>query len=182
MLPSRISNELRFSRENLSTFKGLKRAVMRIDSDYWRHVQDGKNKSRQFRSLQDHNSKLLCTEPNKFLTPKRTNIVERSARERAKYPLPKNPPPRLPLTPPSSMTILGPDGRLTPLERQHCLDLGLCMCCGLTGHLARNCPKQINKNIPTMEARGTIVDASNPLSETPKNCKAVHPFPREATA
>ena len=50
-LPSRISDELHFSKEDLSTFKGLKRAVIRIDSDYWRHVQDGKNKSQQFRSF-----------------------------------------------------------------------------------------------------------------------------------
>jgi len=33
-LPSRISDELCFSREDLSIFEGLKRAVMRIDSNY----------------------------------------------------------------------------------------------------------------------------------------------------
>jgi len=93
VLPPRISDELRFSREDLSTFEGLKRAVMRIDSDYWRRVQDGKNKSRQLRSLQDHNSKLPRTEPNRSLTPERTNVVERPARERAKYSLPEISPP-----------------------------------------------------------------------------------------
>jgi len=181
-LPSRISDELHFSREDLSTFEGLKRAVMRIDSDYWRRVQDGKNKSRQLRSLQDHNSKLPRTEPNKSLTPERTNVVKRPARERAKYSLPEISLPRPPLTPSPSATILGPDGRLTPLECQRHLDMGLCMRCGSTGYLARSCPKQNNRNIPTMEAQGAIVDASIPLLETPKNCEAVHSFPRGATA
>jgi len=119
-LPSRISDELRFSREDLSTFEGLKRAVMRIDSDYWRCVQDGKNKSCQFRTFQDHFSKLPCTELNKTPTPERTNVSERPARERGKFTLPENSPPRLPRPSPSPAppaTILGPDGRLTPSER-----------------------------------------------------------------
>jgi len=79
VLLSRISDELRFSREDLSTFEGLKRAVMRINSNYWRCIQDEKNKSQQFRSFQDHNSKLPCTELSKFLTPERTNVVKHPA-------------------------------------------------------------------------------------------------------
>jgi len=42
-LPPRISDELYFSRKDLSTFEGLKRTVMRIDSDYWRCIQERKN-------------------------------------------------------------------------------------------------------------------------------------------
>jgi len=44
-LPARISKELHFSREDLFMFESLKRVVMRIDSDYWRHAQDRKNKT-----------------------------------------------------------------------------------------------------------------------------------------
>jgi len=43
-LLSRINNELYFSKENLSIFEGLKRTVMRIDNNYWRHIQDEKNR------------------------------------------------------------------------------------------------------------------------------------------
>jgi len=43
ILSSRISKEFHFSREDLFTFEGLKRVVMRINNDYWRHVQKGKN-------------------------------------------------------------------------------------------------------------------------------------------
>ena len=37
-IPPRISKELCYSKEDLSTFKGLKRAVLKIDSDHWRRV------------------------------------------------------------------------------------------------------------------------------------------------
>ena len=43
-IPPRISEELRYSKEDLSTFEGLKRAVLKIDSDYWRRISDDKQK------------------------------------------------------------------------------------------------------------------------------------------
>ena len=148
-LPTRISEELHFSREDLSTFEGLKRAVMRIDSDYWRHVQDGKNKTRLARSLQDHIPRPFQAEPSKPQPSERSNTPERPNRDKPRAPFPSSTPP-VPLPLPSS--ILGPDGRLTPLERQHRLDLGLCMRCRLSGYLARNCPRQSTRNRLTMEA------------------------------
>ena len=36
---------------------------------------------------------------------------------------------------------LGRDGKLTSEERQHRFDKGLCMFCGASGHLAKECPK-----------------------------------------
>ena len=36
---------------------------------------------------------------------------------------------------------LGQDGKLTSEERQHRFDKGLCMFCGASGHLAKECPK-----------------------------------------
>jgi len=36
-LPTHIRDELHFSHEDISSFEGLKRAVMRIDNNYWRH-------------------------------------------------------------------------------------------------------------------------------------------------
>jgi len=33
-IPDHIHDELRFSHEDISTFEGLKRAVMRIDNDF----------------------------------------------------------------------------------------------------------------------------------------------------
>ena len=43
-LLSRIRDELHFSHENISSFKGLKKAVLRIDNDFWKRQQENKNK------------------------------------------------------------------------------------------------------------------------------------------
>jgi len=37
-IPSHICNELRFTHEDVSLFEGFKRAVMKIDNNYWRRV------------------------------------------------------------------------------------------------------------------------------------------------
>lgn len=54
MVPTRISNKLRFSKEDLSTFEGYKQAIMRIDNNYWKKVQDEKNKVKLAHTLQQH--------------------------------------------------------------------------------------------------------------------------------
>ena len=36
---------------------------------------------------------------------------------------------------------LGKDGKLTPQECQCCMDNSLCLFCGKTGHIAKECPK-----------------------------------------
>ena len=36
---------------------------------------------------------------------------------------------------------LGKDGKLTPQEHQRCMDNSLCLFCGKTGHIAKECPK-----------------------------------------
>jgi len=36
VLPNQIQDELHYSQKDISTFEGLKRAVMRIDNDYWK--------------------------------------------------------------------------------------------------------------------------------------------------
>jgi hypothetical protein len=40
-------------------------------------------------------------------------------------------------------SVLGPDGRLSAIERQRRFDLRLCFYCGLDGHTARDCPKSV---------------------------------------
>jgi len=43
-IPNCIRDELRFSHEDVLTFEGLKRAVMRIDNDFWKRHQEEKHK------------------------------------------------------------------------------------------------------------------------------------------
>ena len=52
-----------------------------------------------------------------------------------------------------SIAKLSPDGHLTPVECQCCMSLGLCMHCGQSGHLARNCPKQNSRPINIVEGQ-----------------------------
>ena len=51
---ARISEELCYSREDLSSFEGYKRAVLRINNNFWRQIQDEKNKARIAHTLQHH--------------------------------------------------------------------------------------------------------------------------------
>ena len=51
---ARISKELCFSKEDLSTFEEYKWAVLKIDNDHWKRVQEEKNRQRLAHTLQDH--------------------------------------------------------------------------------------------------------------------------------
>jgi len=53
-IPDRIRDELRFSHEDVSTFEGLKRAVMRIDNDFWKRQQEEKHKFQALRATQGY--------------------------------------------------------------------------------------------------------------------------------
>jgi len=53
-IPDHIHDELRFSHENVSTFEGLKRAVMRIDNDFWKCQQEEKHKFQALRAIQGY--------------------------------------------------------------------------------------------------------------------------------
>jgi len=57
----RICDKLRFTHEELLSFKGFKRVVLKINNDYWKRIQDDKNKQRSTQPAQMYpqkNSKL----------------------------------------------------------------------------------------------------------------------------
>ena len=56
-------------------------------------------------------------------------------------PTPKGKAPENPKSGPDLTGKLGKDGKLTPQERQRCMDNSLCLFCGKTGHIAKECPK-----------------------------------------
>jgi len=86
--------------------------------------------------------------------------------------------------PSSSTTVsfLGPDGRLTPAERQRRMNMGLCMRCSQLGHLARSCPKQMNQSSEGINAHASHVDYPTDPLGFPKNDAAVTSYPGELTA
>ena len=56
-IPTRICDKLRYSQEDMSSFEGFKRVVLRIDNDHWKRIQDNKNKSRTNRFPSYHTLK-----------------------------------------------------------------------------------------------------------------------------
>ena len=164
----------------MSTLEGLKRAVIRIDSDYWRRVQDGKNRSHLARPPQD--SSLRSNKPDypKSTTVNRLPPPERPVRDQPRlYPSSIPAPMQLFSSP---VSPLGSDRHLTPTEHQHCMDLGLCLHYSQLGHLARNFPKQATRNLPTTEAHRALIDLLPLFPELPKNKTAALPIPRRMTA
>jgi len=150
-IPARISEELHYSREDLSSFEGYKRAVLRINNNFWRQIQDEKNKARIARTLQHHLPKPPRTENAHFTPDSRPPPPERAppGRPREDTQLVSS---AILENPPSSSNILGPDGRLTIEERTCRMNLGLCLRCSQSGHLARLCPKQAGRGTGPMGA------------------------------
>ena len=54
---------------------------------------------------------------------------------------PKGKAPEKPKPDPDLTRKLGKDGKLTPQERQCCMDNSLCLFCAKMGHIAKECPK-----------------------------------------
>ena len=150
-LPLCMRDKLRFSHENVLFFKGLKRAILRINNNYWKHQLENKNKSQTTCTLQIYPSKNLCLNPSRpSSTPERITNSDRWSQKgpRSLFPLLPTHPENLPLL---GSNILGLDGQLTLVEWQHYLLLGLCMYCGQTGHLAWACPRQSIRNLMLVE-------------------------------
>ena len=85
-------------------------------------------------------------------------------------------------SPSSTSSILGPDGWLTPIERQCRMNLGLCMCCGQSSYLARSCPKQAYQSSGLIKVCTSYINQSVDSLELSKNNLAVTSHPRESTA
>ncbi|KIJ35338.1 hypothetical protein M422DRAFT_262508 [Sphaerobolus stellatus SS14] len=58
-------------------------------------------------------------------------------------------------------THLGPDGRLTDTERKRHIDAGLCIVCGLKGHVAKDC----NKARWNSQASGSSSNTNHPAAK-----------------
>jgi Domain of unknown function (DUF4939) len=195
-IPTRISDELKYSREDTSTFEGFKKAVMKIDNDYWKKKQDDANKRRMMQALQTRFGKSVPKpDPKKFSGPPRppmhpsqpSSSQQPSSSNNKSRPKPNNFRPNIskPYTPPvassssSSSFVprtdhLGPDGKLTATEKQRRIDRGLCLLCGQKGHLVRECPRS-NRTPPSNppnnapKARAVKAEPEAEASARPKN-------------
>ena len=182
-LPNRIRDELRFCHEDTSTFEGLKRAVLRIDNNYWKRSSNEDGKHRTIHAPSDISPRPLRIDqynPTPRATP--TTPPNRVTWERV-----RTIPPRVPIPHPepsgsSLITRLGPDGQLTPAEHQRRMNLGLCMHCSQSGHLARGCPKQNPRPTNVFEGRAAHLEQEAEEPELAKKMDAVSSFPGGSTA
>ena len=71
-----------------------------------------------------------------------------------------------PLATPNLSLKLGEDGKLTKEERQHHFDNNLCMFCGKSGHMARDCHKASSHVAKARSARPMSPEAE---LDDPKN-------------
>jgi len=50
-IPTKISEKLHYTKKDLSTFEGLKKAILKIDRDYWRKISDDNYRKRTVHTL-----------------------------------------------------------------------------------------------------------------------------------
>jgi len=178
-ISTRISEELYSSKEDLSTFEGYKQAVLKIDNDHWQWVQEEKNRQQLACTLQGHLYRTPWPKPPRNGPNNKPLVPDRQLRDWTRLPNLYNSS-QPPIVPPAIPTnVLGPDSRLTTVEWQWRMSLGLCMCCGQSGHLARNCLRQSKRPLPTVEAQATLVEDLLTSSKLSKKALANILFLRE---
>jgi len=64
---------------------------------------------------------------------------------------------------------LGKDGKLTPQERQRRLDNNLCLFCGTSGHVAKDCSKPSSAAAKAQVAKAEQISVSTSGSDSIKN-------------
>jgi len=162
----------------------LKRAVIRIDNDFWKRHQEEKHKFQAARSMQSYLPKLPRPTQRRP-SPAQDGLMpsDKAPRDHVQGSSPQTSfPSRVEPSLSTTVSFLGPDGRLTPAECQRHMNMGLCICCSQLGHLARSCPKQMNRSLGGINTRASHVDYSTDPLGLPKNNAAVTSYPGESTA
>ena len=148
-----------YSQKDISLFEEFKRAVLCINNNYQKRIQDNKNKLQANCLSQYYASKLPKQESTK--NPQTNKKIPKFLSTSRTLSRP------IPLRTPTS-NILGVDDWLTPLEQQHYMSLGLCLQCKQFSHLARVCPKQILRSCSSLGAHIAQLEPLPDLTELPK--------------
>ena len=140
-LAKRIKNEM-VHHNKPTTLSRLQRLVQAIDARYWERkaeiaretptASSSSNKSEKNDNNKSSSDKGKGSSQSK---QKNNNNLSSGSLNKGKSSEPKKT-----LTPNLS-SKLGKDGKLTPQERQRCLDQNLCLFCGAPDHRAADCNK-----------------------------------------
>ena len=140
-LLTQICNKLCFCHEDTFSFEGLKKAVLRIDNNYWKQSSKVNIRPHTIHFLHAP-PQILQTDQNNSMPPaNHTSLSNWAFGERPRPILPQTSTPYMDSSNSFSITKLGPDGHLTLAKHQHYINLDLCIHCGQSGHLARGCSK-----------------------------------------
>ena len=157
---------------------------MRIDHDFWKCHQEEKHKFQAARLTQSYAPKLpRPTQGRPLSTQEGTSLPDKMPRDSFQgLLLQTSSPSHTEPTLSAASSILGPDGQLTPTKHQHHMNLGLCMCCGQSRHLARSCPKQVFWPSRVVEVCVSHIDIPADPLEVSKNNLVATSLPGELTA
>ena len=102
------------------TLRDLRKLVQTIDHRYWEQKAEVTREANPMSRIDPRNDTKTGKNPEA---------------------MPKGKSPENTKPGPDFVGKLGKDGKLTPQERQRRMDNSLCLFCGKTGHIAKECPK-----------------------------------------
>ena len=122
-----------------TTLSDLRKLIQAIDSCYWEHkaeisCENASGSSGNKSENKSDNSKTEKGKGSSKSKQKDSNLSSSSTSSKGSTSESKKSNPDL-------SSKLGKDGKLTPQERQCRLDKNLCLFCGASGHMAKDCPK-----------------------------------------
>ena len=151
-----------------TTLSDLRKLVQDIDSRYWEHKAEisHENASRTSGNKSENKSDNSKTEKGKGSYKSKQKDLNSSSGSTSS----KGSTLESKKSNPDLSSKLGKDGKFTPQERQHHLDKNLCLFCGVSGHMAKDCLKSTSAAAKARAALTTPTPEST-LTLTPSESK-----------
>ena len=150
-----------------TTLSDLQKLVQAIDSHYWEHKAEisHENASSTSGNKSESKSDNFKTEKGKGSSESKQKDSNSSSGSTSS----KGSTSESRKSNPNLSSKLGKDGKLTPQERQCHLDKNLCLFCGASGHMAKDCPKSTSAAVKAHAASTTPTPES---TSTPKSSES----------
>ena len=147
---------------------GLRKLVQAIDAQYWERCGEvswetrasgsSGNKSKQ--KTDSNKSENKFSKGSSHSKPKNTSSSSTQNKGSTTEQKP---------TTPDLSSKLGKDGKLTPPERQRRLDNKLCLFCGASGHVTKDCPKSTSASSKSRASKTDHDKSASTSSDSKKD-------------